>query len=61
MSIWRPHYMTAPAGGVLNITDGALHARVTLFGQFTAAGFYLAKDSAGGTTVIHRSFPIIER
>jgi autotransporter passenger strand-loop-strand repeat protein len=41
------------SGGVLKITDGALHATVTLFGQYVANGFHPASDGAGGTAVTY--------
>lgn len=37
--------------GTLVVTDGALRFKVTLFGQYTAAGFHLAGDGAGGTAI----------
>jgi hypothetical protein len=37
----------AKTKGVLTITDGTLHASITLFGQYVATGFHLAKDGAG--------------
>ena len=43
----------ANTSGTLTITDGVLHASVTLFGQYTAAGFNLASDGADGTAVIY--------
>ena len=33
--------------GVLKITDRANTASITLFGQYTAAGFHFAKSGAG--------------
>jgi hypothetical protein len=39
--------------GTLAITDGALKATVTLFGQYTAAGFHLAPDDAAGTAITY--------
>jgi autotransporter passenger strand-loop-strand repeat protein len=45
--------------GVLTVTDGARNARVTLFGQYVAAGFHFSKAGAGtaitysGTTAAH--------
>jgi hypothetical protein len=38
--------------GVLNVTNGAQSASVTLFGQFMASGFHPALDSAGTGTII---------
>jgi hypothetical protein len=37
----------------LTITDGALHATVTLFGQYAAAGFNLASDGVNGTAITY--------
>jgi len=37
----------------LTLKDGALTATVTLFGQYIAAGFHLARDAAGGTTITY--------
>lgn len=34
-------------GSVLTATDGTLKASLTLFGQYAATGFHLAKDGAG--------------
>jgi hypothetical protein len=39
--------------GVLTITDGALHAKLTLFGQYVVAGFHLASNHAGGTAITY--------
>jgi len=39
--------------GTLTITDGALTATLTLFGNYVAAGFHLANDGAGGTAVTY--------
>jgi hypothetical protein len=39
--------------GVLTLTDGAQSLKVTLFGQYVAAGFHLAADSGGGTVVTY--------
>ena len=47
----------AKTQGVLTITDGALKATVTLFGQYVAAGFHLAKDSATGTAITYAQPP----
>ena len=41
-------------GGVLTVTDGALHARVTLFGQYAAAGFSTVADQEGGAIVTYQ-------
>jgi hypothetical protein len=38
----------AKTGGVLTIIDGTLTAAVTLFGQYTPAGFQIAGDGQGG-------------
>lgn len=40
-------YVQGTGKGTLTITDGALKATVTLFGQYAAAGFHLAKAGAG--------------
>jgi hypothetical protein len=47
------HGNGAGTGGTLTVTDGALKATVTLFGQYVAAGFHLARDAAGGTTITY--------
>ena len=39
--------------GVLTLTDGAQSLKVTLFGQYVAAGFHLAADNFGGTVVTY--------
>jgi hypothetical protein len=39
--------------GVLTLTDGSQSLKVTLFGQYVAAGFHLAADSGGGTVVTY--------
>jgi hypothetical protein len=39
--------------GVLTITEGAMRASLTLFGQFVAAGFHLATNYAGGTAITY--------
>jgi autotransporter passenger strand-loop-strand repeat protein len=41
----------AKTKGTLTIVDGALTAKITLFGNYTAAGFTLAPDATGGTAV----------
>jgi autotransporter passenger strand-loop-strand repeat protein len=43
----------AKTKGMLTITDGALTATITLFGQYAAAGFRLAGDGAGGTAITY--------
>jgi autotransporter passenger strand-loop-strand repeat protein len=43
----------AKTAGTLTITDGALKATVTLFGQYVATGFHLASDGVAGTTVTY--------
>jgi len=35
------------------VTDGALKATITLFGQYVAAGFHLTHNAAGGTTITY--------
>jgi autotransporter passenger strand-loop-strand repeat protein len=46
-------------GGLLTITDGALKVTVSLFGQYVATGFHLARDGAGSaityTGAVHSS------
>jgi hypothetical protein len=46
--------------GVLTITDGPLKARVTLFGNYQAAGFHIAADSTGGTALTTEHNPASE-
>ena len=43
--------------GVLTITDGALKTRLTLFGQYAAAGFQIGADSGGGTAITYVNSP----
>lgn len=43
----------AKTSGVLTISNGALHASVTLFGQHIAGGFHLAPDRAAGTAITY--------
>ena len=43
----------AKTKGVLTLTDGALKATVTLFGQYTATGFHIAGDGHGGTAITY--------
>ena len=50
-------YNAGKGKGTLTITDGSLKATVTLFGQYVAAGFHLAKDSAGGTVITYSTPP----
>jgi len=44
---------TAKTSGVLTITDGALKASVTLFGNYVATGFHSATDHAAGTAITY--------
>jgi fibronectin-binding autotransporter adhesin len=39
--------------GVLTVTDGSQSLKITLFGQYVAAGFHLAADGFGGTVVTY--------
>ncbi len=41
--------------GTLTITDGALKATITLFGQYLAGGFELASNQGVGTTLTYVS------
>ena len=41
------------AGGLLTVHEGGLADRITLFGQYVAAGFHFAADGAGGTLVTY--------
>jgi hypothetical protein len=43
----------AKTKGVLTLTDAALTATVTLFGQYAAAGFHMTADSAAGTAITY--------
>jgi hypothetical protein len=47
----------AKTQGTLTITDGTFHASVTLFGQYTAAGFHLGADGTVGTDVTYAQPP----
>jgi hypothetical protein len=44
--------------GTLTITDGALHATITLFGQYVAAGFQHVSDGAAGTAIHYAAPPV---
>ncbi len=44
--------------GLLTVTDGVKIAAVTLLGQFDAAGFSMAGDGTGGTTVGYAAPPL---
>jgi hypothetical protein len=47
--------------GTLTITEGALSASITLFGQYVAAGFHAAQDSGSGTSITYNtSSPALE-
>jgi hypothetical protein len=39
--------------GVLTVTDGALQAKITLLGQYSASAFHKASDGLGGTLVTY--------
>jgi hypothetical protein len=43
--------------GVLTITDGKQTLKMTLFGQYVAAGFHLTHDSGAGTAVTYAPPP----
>ncbi len=45
----------AGAKDILTITDGALSAQLSLFGQYVAAGFSLSADGDGGTLVTYNA------
>jgi autotransporter passenger strand-loop-strand repeat protein len=47
----------AKTSGVLTVTDGVLHASVTLFGQYVVAGFHRASDGVAGTDITYASPP----
>jgi hypothetical protein len=47
----------AKTQGTLTITDGTLHASVTLFGQYAAAGFHFASDGVVGTVITYAPPP----
>jgi len=44
---------TAKTGGVMTVTDGAHNLKLTLFGQYVAAGFEMASDGHGGTAITY--------
>jgi autotransporter passenger strand-loop-strand repeat protein len=46
--------------GVLTITDGLLSTKITLLGQYIAAGFHLAAKAGGGTAITYSDAPAIE-
>jgi hypothetical protein len=41
----------AMTSGVLTVTDGALVAKITLLGQYSAASFHTSSDGVGGTYI----------
>jgi fibronectin-binding autotransporter adhesin len=43
--------------GVLTVTDGSQSLKITLFGQYVAAGFHLAAGSGGGTVLTYAAPP----
>jgi hypothetical protein len=43
----------AKTEGVLTVTNGAHSQKLTLFGQYVAAGFHMASDGQGGTDVTY--------
>ncbi len=43
--------------GILTVTDGGQSLKITLFGQYVAAGFHLAADHATGTVVTYAAPP----
>ena len=43
----------AKTEGVLTIADGALRAKLTLFGQYAATGFHVASDHASGSAITY--------
>lgn len=43
--------------GVLSLTDGTHTAKITLFGQFSAAGFHVASDGGSGEIVTYTPPP----
>jgi autotransporter passenger strand-loop-strand repeat protein len=45
----------AKTSGTLTIADGALRASITLFGNYTAAGFHTASAGVGGTVITYSS------
>jgi hypothetical protein len=45
--------------GVLTVTDGSQSLKITLFGQYVAAGFHLAADSGGGTVITYVAPPVL--
>jgi autotransporter passenger strand-loop-strand repeat protein len=46
----------ATTSGTLTVTDGAMKATITLFGQYGAAGFHMAAAGAG-TVIAYRAQP----
>ena len=48
---------TSKKQGVLTVTDGAQSLKITLFGQYVAAGFHLASDGGAGGTVVTYAAP----
>jgi len=46
-------YAPAVTRAKVTVTDGAMTASIILFGQFTAAGFHIAADHAGGSVLTY--------
>ena len=43
--------------GTLTVTEGAMKATVTLFGQYVAAGFQTITDGAVGSVISYSTVP----
>ncbi len=44
--------------GVLTVTDDGVQAKLTLFGQYSAAGFGASNDGGGGTAITYTPPPM---
>jgi fibronectin-binding autotransporter adhesin len=51
---------TAKTKGVLTVADGAHNLKLTLFGQYVAAGFEMASDGHGGTAITYAAAKNVE-
>jgi hypothetical protein len=52
-STTKESYAAKGQGGILTVTDGTQVAKLTLLGQYAAAGFGIEADGHGGTNVTY--------
>jgi hypothetical protein len=50
-------YSQGATSGTLSVSDGTHSAAITLFGQFSAAGFHMATDGGAGTSITYTAPP----